>query len=431
MKFAATGDSIIVVPIPEEHAGTDKIAEYIKGADVRITNLETTVSNYEHFASSFSGGDPLTIAPSILNELKRYGFNACGTANNHSMDFSFAGVLSTIRHLDEAGWLHAGTGKSLQEASAPATIPTKEGTVAYLAMTSVYYGNDSGRAGDSHDGIPARPGVNGLRRTDECLVTREQMDFIRDLAAQTMVNAEEELEQVFGYSCADTDPDTFSFGTINFRIADKPGKTSRCNETDMQRMERAIRNAKMTHRHVVVSIHCHQFPGRVEHEVDYYLEEFAHRCIDAGASAIIGHGNHLLKGIEIYKGCPIFYCLGNFIFHPEYVSRIPADVVEFFGFSQELTGLEITEQRKARATCSMESNPLCYQSVVPLWEMDGDKLTSITLLPVELGMQEDTGLRGFPSPADPQLVIDHLKMVCEPFGTKLEIDGDLIKVVLE
>jgi poly-gamma-glutamate synthesis protein (capsule biosynthesis protein) len=41
--------------------------------------------------------------------------------------------------------------------------------------------------------------------------------------------------------------------------------------------------------------------------VDYYVEEFAHRCIDAGADAVFGTGNHLLKGIEIYKGKPIFY----------------------------------------------------------------------------------------------------------------------------
>ena len=99
--------------------------------------------------------------------------------------------------------------------------------------------------------------------------------------------------------------------------------------------------------------------------MDYYVEEFAHRCIDAGADAVIGTGNHLLKGIEIYKGKPIFYCLGNFLFHPEYVKRLSADVMDSLGFPQELTGEEAVRRRKARATSSMESNPIFYLSMVP------------------------------------------------------------------
>ncbi|MFA8434228.1 MAG: CapA family protein [Marinifilaceae bacterium] len=39
--------------------------------------------------------------------------------------------------------------------------------------------------------------------------------------------------------------------------------------------------------------------------------------VDAGASAIIGHHSHCYSGFEIYKGVPIFYSLGNFIFDDE------------------------------------------------------------------------------------------------------------------
>lgn len=41
-------------------------------------------------------------------------------------------------------------------------------------------------------------------------------------------------------------------------------------------------------------------------------------CIDQGADAIIGSHPHVLQGIEIYKGRPIFYSLGNFIFDQTY-----------------------------------------------------------------------------------------------------------------
>lgn len=45
----------------------------------------------------------------------------------------------------------------------------------------------------------------------------------------------------------------------------------------------------------------------------------ARQCIEAGASAFVGHGVPRLQGIEFYQGSPIFYGLGNFIFQTEKV----------------------------------------------------------------------------------------------------------------
>jgi poly-gamma-glutamate synthesis protein (capsule biosynthesis protein) len=42
--------------------------------------------------------------------------------------------------------------------------------------------------------------------------------------------------------------------------------------------------------------------------------EMAHKLIDAGADVIIGHHPHVIQGIEVYQGKPIFYSLGNFVF---------------------------------------------------------------------------------------------------------------------
>lgn len=39
---------------------------------------------------------------------------------------------------------------------------------------------------------------------------------------------------------------------------------------------------------------------------------FAHRCIDAGADLVYGHGPHVVRGMELYKGRLIAYSLGNF-----------------------------------------------------------------------------------------------------------------------
>ena len=51
----------------------------------------------------------------------------------------------------------------------------------------------------------------------------------------------------------------------------------------------------------------------------------AHAVIDAGADVFIGHGPHLDRGIEIYKGKPILYSLGALVIENDTVERMPQD----------------------------------------------------------------------------------------------------------
>lgn len=50
------------------------------------------------------------------------------------------------------------------------------------------------------------------------------------------------------------------------------------------------------------------------HDVSDAQIEIAHAAIDSGASAVIGAHPHVLQGKETYKGVPIYYSLGNFVF---------------------------------------------------------------------------------------------------------------------
>ncbi|MGE3527763.1 MAG: CapA family protein, partial [Gemmatimonadales bacterium] len=43
------------------------------------------------------------------------------------------------------------------------------------------------------------------------------------------------------------------------------------------------------------------------------LRTWARAVIDAGADIVVGHGPHVLRGIEFYRGHPIVYSLGNFL----------------------------------------------------------------------------------------------------------------------
>jgi len=419
---------LIHIPAPANHPGLAAIRDFMADADCRVTNLETTITLGECYANAYYPDASLTASPQVLDTVKGLGIQACGVANNHTMDYGVDGVLATMKHLDAAGLKRAGIGRDLHEAARAATIITDKGAVAYFAQVCLNRKNESGRAGYSHDGIPARPGVNGLRRIDESLVTPQQMAFIKDLARQTMVNAQEDLEKAYGYG--DLEDGTFSYGVMKFRVAEKTGRMSHVNEVDMQRMEREIANAKRNHAFALVAIHSHQFKALAEDEPDYYLEEYAHRCIDAGADAVIGGGNHLLKGIEIYKDRPIFYGLANFIFQPDYVDQTPADMVEMYGFPLTMTGAEVSAARVAKSTATMERNQIFYLSVVPKWTITDGKLTQLKLLPIELGIKEPWGLRGFPTPAAPETVFENLRRLCAPFGTELVMNGDTIDVVL-
>ncbi len=42
--------------------------------------------------------------------------------------------------------------------------------------------------------------------------------------------------------------------------------------------------------------------------------EEAHKIVDWGADAVVGHHPHVMQGLELYKGRPIAYSLGNFVF---------------------------------------------------------------------------------------------------------------------
>ena len=47
-----------------------------------------------------------------------------------------------------------------------------------------------------------------------------------------------------------------------------------------------------------------------------YQRNLAKQYIDAGADLVVGNHSHVPQGIEYYKGVPIVYCLGNYIFNP-------------------------------------------------------------------------------------------------------------------
>lgn len=90
----------------------DDIKEHIETADLAIGNLETTFAGKDRGYASY----PTFNTPEILaQDLKELGIDVVSTANNHSLDTGYKGIESTIDYLDEAGILHTGTYKSVED----------------------------------------------------------------------------------------------------------------------------------------------------------------------------------------------------------------------------------------------------------------------------------------------------------------------------
>jgi len=427
MKFTASGDALIQYRIPTNHSGFKSIGDFIKQGDARITNLETVLSKFEYFASSYCGGAWLNANPDVLDDLISYGFNMFAWANNHTMDYSYDGLSSTKRALDDKHLAHAGAGLSLFEASQPTSINTEAGRVAFISQCSSFV--DAARAGNPNGSIPARPGLNPLRFSIERIVTSEQLNVLKEIAELTYVNGRKPISRAQGYTLLPPEG-CYDFGGINFREGKVPGRISKVNEIDMNRTEEGIKSALLNNEYVVVCFHSHEDKACLDTEPDYFIEEFSHRCIDAGAAAVIGTGTHQVRGIEIYNGKPIFFSLGNFIFQSDSPAQMPADFNEKYGFPKNLSTQESIKMRNERGTGGLHGSPIYFRSILPYWEMEGDQLTKLLLMPIELGFHESHGKQGIPNPTQPQDIIDYMREVSAPFGTTFRINGDLIEVSL-
>lgn len=91
-------------------------------------------------------------------------------------------------------------------------------------------------------------------------------------------------------------------------------ETRKLDAVDMDRNLSAIRTASEQADVVIAYHHAHHWEPDWQDTPDWQ-RAWAHQCIDAGATTFVAHGVPLLHGVEWYQNCPIFYSLGNFVFH--------------------------------------------------------------------------------------------------------------------
>ncbi len=422
MKFTAVGDVIIQRRIQQDFMGYGELAPFICQGDARFFNLETTLNREgECYASQFSGGTYLRTYPEVLEDLKKFGFNMTTFNNNHALDFSYPGMFKTLESLDKSGLVHAGVGYSLAEACAPRYLDTNSGRVALISINTSF--EPSAMAGVQSEKYPGRPGINGLRVEEKLTVTREELEFIKKLGAKMSINARNEIIRAEGY-LAPLPEGIAEFGELKFSVGEETSRKLVLNEHDMKRIEKSIYEASFLADYVMLSIHTHQIEGEGKEDVPEFFGELSHRCIDMGADAIIAHGPHLLRPIEIYNDKPIFYSLGDFILELYSVESAPADFFERHGLGTAATVHELLRKRSKDFTVGLMEDGKMNESVIPLWETRDKKISKLTLMPIELVMSGRKSEIGLPRRAKKYELIDRLSEMSKKFGIKMAVEAD-------
>lgn len=406
--------------MPETYPGFEEISSYIKRGDARLFNLETVFTDETCFGSQFYGGAYLRADESVLGDTLRYGFNMLTFANNHTMDFAYNGMLKTLDAVNRAGIPNSGVGRNLDEAAAAGYLETPKGSFGVIGVTTSMT-NPAAMAGRQSRRFPGRPGVNGLRHTEKLTVTPAQFEAMQSACSESGINSAEDISRFEGFT-PPLMPGEMSFHGLAVSVGDKPEFVTHPNETDMARVVQAIYNARRECDYVLISVHSHEVGGPDKEIPAQFYEEFAHRCIDAGASAVIGHGPHIIRPIEIYKGCPIFYCLGNFVFQDEVASDSPEDQYTELGMTSDAPMIDIYRRRTHDHTTGLCTDRRVYEAFMPYVELDNDEVKSIELMPVSLGWGLERWRTGYPEPGFGLGIIERLAAMSAKYGTEITID---------
>ena len=422
ITVTATGDSLITVRLPDyPDDGFRQMVDLIQSCDVAFTNMEMVLSNYQGSPVVESGGGNLSAHPDVARDLMRIGFNLTAFANNHTLNYGEHGCLATVDALADMGFTSAGAGRNLEEARSPVFLQTEKALVGLVGCASSFAPGQ--RAGAQLGARPGRPGLNPQRFDTLYVLDEERLDVIKHIAEQTGDTEQREFGKWLGFVQPAKREEEFIFAGRSFIAGEEIGIRTEAHEDDLQGNAEAIRDAKWRSDLTLVSIHAHEQGSDRWIPADF-LVEFAHAAIDAGADMVIGHGPHLLRGVEIYQGKPIFYSVGNFIFQPELTRWFPPDDLIALGVEPDATTPEMWDHMNQGGERGFVADHLYWESFLPLCTYEDGELVGIELHPLTLGYGKDLPERGIPRLASRQLADEILTWTAElsgAFGTEIDM----------
>ncbi|MDQ6898158.1 MAG: CapA family protein [Candidatus Dormibacteraeota bacterium] len=267
--LCAVGDVLIDEDDPEH--GFSRVAPLLNAADVVFGNCEGVYTDRQEQAPS---AGIAVISPSHnIAGLGRAGFDVMSCANNHIVDGGHGALAETLRGLRNQGIEPVGAGRNIAEARRPARLARGGQRLAFLAYSSFFPA-----------GYEARENVPGLAP-----VRFHNHYFLGEGEVQNSPAAIPEVLVV---------PDP----------------------SDRSALVDDIRRAASEADAVVVSFHWGE--GLRPVVVFEYERETARLAIDAGACAVLCHHHHIVRGVDLYRGRPIFHGLGHFVFEIRHIERL-------------------------------------------------------------------------------------------------------------
>ncbi len=267
----ATGDLM-----PQRPFALDPALRDLFAAACVFANLEVTLTSRTEAVDKLVC---LRAEPALAAELAGAGVDVVTLANNHAADYGTAGLADTLAAVRAAGVRAVGAGPDLGTALEPAVVEVGGLRIGFLGLACTLP-NGCGATAD-------RSGVAPLRVLARFVVDPVSIDEQPGIAPYV-----------------ETSP--------------MPG--------DLEVVTDAVRRAAARADALVVGIHWgvpHGFAAEVQGELATYQRPLAQALIEAGADAVVGHHPHVLHGVEVHRGRPVFYSLGNFLFH-SLLEREPA-----------------------------------------------------------------------------------------------------------
>jgi poly-gamma-glutamate capsule biosynthesis protein CapA/YwtB (metallophosphatase superfamily) len=427
LRLLLSGDSILQRRLQSR---TDSVLsplfDRVRAADVAFTNLEVLANDYRGDPALESGGSHFGAPAWVLDELSEAGFDLFATATNHCLDYSISGLLHSIEAMEARKLSFAGVGRNLEDARRPCYHTHPHGTVAMISVASSFAKGQEASA--QRPDLPGRPGLNPLHFETMHEVTEAQLGTLREIADQLGLEAERLQKIKMGFAFPPSDASVFPLNGMNFRSANEAAVRTTASKKDIDGIVRWINEARGLSDLVLVSLHAHEQAESKEIPAEF-IPVFARQMIDAGADLVVGHGPHLLRGMEMYKGKPIFYSLGNFIGQNELVPKMPADAYERFRADPDLTPGQVYQKRTNNDQGGFPSDRRYWESVLPELTYEGGRLKHIELIPISLGWKDARHLRGRPRLAEGEearTILQRFAELSHPFGTK--IDGTSVSL---
>lgn len=360
------------------------VIDLLRDSDVTYAHLEMNLADYSELRWPARGqgiGSFMMADPEIARDLKTAGVDIMSTAHNHSFDFGPEGLLATRRHCKAAGIPTSGTGRDLEEATEPAYVEKPKGRVALVSVSS---GNQHFMwAGLPKGGLAGRPGVNMQRLQFEFMVDPQTAENLKDFAGKLNIARAPKhgRDGSFGFLIPGAqqwgDPESFFVG-------DRCEIISSCNKRDLARNQRAVDEARTMADLVIVGHHFSVSDGPRGDTPPRFVQEFAREMIDAGADIYVGHGWHRTMGIEIYKGKPIIYGIGNFFAQSEFIQRVPYDSYDAWGHDVDRLPTLTPAAHPLHPGLDTPSDTWWSSCIIKL-EMAGGQMKRLHLHPVEMG----------------------------------------------